>query len=48
MAQQAPAEWRGKILHATLNVGATVFYGGDAVPRSYESPQGFQLQTQSG
>ncbi len=44
MAQQAPVEWRNKILHATLTVGATVFHGGDAVPGSYESPQGFQLQ----
>jgi PhnB protein len=44
MAQQAPVEWRGKILHATLNIGATVLHGGDAVPGSYQSPQGFELQ----
>lgn len=43
MAEQAPAEWRDKVLHATLTVGATVFHGGDAVPGSYERPQGFQL-----
>lgn len=44
MAQQAPVEWRDKIVHATLNVGATVLHGGDAAPGSYETPQGFQLQ----
>ncbi len=44
MAQQAPIEWRDKILHATLNVGATVVHGSDAIPGSYESPRGFQLQ----
>ena len=44
MASQAPAEWRGKIMHATLNIGATVLHGGDSVPGRYESPQGFQLQ----
>jgi PhnB protein len=44
MADQAPPEWRGKILHATLSVGATVFHGGDVLPGTYERPQGFQLQ----
>lgn len=44
MADQAPAEWRDKVLHATLSVGATVFHGGDVLPGSYARPQGFQLQ----
>ena len=44
MADRAPAEWRDKILHATLTVGAVSFSGGDVLPGAYERPQGFQLQ----
>jgi PhnB protein len=44
MADQAPAEWRDKILHATLTVGDTAFSGGDVLPGGYERPQGFQVQ----
>jgi len=44
MADQAPADWRDKILHATLTVGGTAFSGGDVLPGAYETPQGFQLQ----
>lgn len=44
MADQAPAEWRDKIPHATLTVGGTALSGGDVLPGQYERPQGFQLQ----
>jgi len=44
MAEQAPAEWRDKILHATLTVGGRTLSGGDVLPGQYERPQGFQLQ----
>ena len=44
MADQAPAEWRDKILQATLTVGGTAISGGDVLPGQYERPQGFQLQ----
>jgi PhnB protein len=44
MADQAPPEWRNKILHATLTVGGTAISGGDVLPSRYERPQGFQLQ----
>ena len=44
MADQAPAEWRDKIIHATLNVGGKTLYGGDSLPGQYQQPQGFQLQ----
>jgi PhnB protein len=44
MADQAPPDWHGKILHATLTVGTTSFHGGDVLPGAYERPQGFQLQ----
>src|SRR5262245_28365855 len=42
MADQAPPDWRDKILHATLKVGETAFSGGDVL--DYERPQGFQIQ----
>jgi len=44
MADQAPADWHDKILHATMIVGDTAFSGGDVLARSYERPQGFQIQ----
>jgi PhnB protein len=44
MADQAPSNWRNKILHATLTVGDTALSGGDVLPGRYERPQGFQLQ----
>jgi PhnB protein len=44
MAEQAPPEWRDKIVHATLAIGGRVFHGGDVLPGRYERPQGFHLQ----
>jgi PhnB protein len=44
MAAEAPAEWRDKILHATIVVGDVPISGGDVLPGRYERPQGFQLQ----
>jgi PhnB protein len=44
MADEAPPQWRDKILHATLTVGGTAISGGDILPSNYERPQGFQLQ----
>jgi PhnB protein len=43
MAKDAPAEWRGKIFHATLVIGDTALLGADVLPGSYESPRGFGL-----
>ncbi|HJZ71575.1 MAG TPA: VOC family protein [Vicinamibacterales bacterium] len=44
MADQAPPDWRDKIMHATLALGDTSLSGGDVLPDQYERPQGFQLQ----
>jgi PhnB protein len=44
MAEAAPAEWRDKLVHATLTVGNTALSGGDVLPGLYERPQGFQIQ----
>src|SRR5262245_33566426 len=44
MTTGAPPDWRGKIMHATLNIGGTSVSGGDVLPEAYERPQGFQIQ----
>lgn len=41
MAQQVPAEWRNKVMHARLVVGDKVLMGSDAPPDRYEGPKGF-------
>jgi PhnB protein len=43
MADQVSAEWRGKIVHASLAVGDTVLTGADALPEHYQQPQGFYV-----
>src|SRR5437764_8037910 len=43
MAQDAPTEWSGKILHAMLVIGDNALLGADALPGSYESPRGFSV-----
>jgi PhnB protein len=41
MAEQAPPDWRKKIIHATLALGDHVLSGSDAPPDRYKKPQGF-------
>lgn len=43
IADQVPAEWRNKILHASLKVGDEVLMGADAPPDHYQKPQGFSV-----
>jgi len=43
MADQVPAAWRNKILHATLKMGDEVLTGADARPEHYQKPQGFSV-----
>jgi PhnB protein len=43
MEAQAPKEWQGKILHASLKIGDTVLMGSDAPPERYEKPKGFSV-----
>src|SRR5512135_1650651 len=42
-AEQVPAEWRTKIIHARLVVGDKVLMGSDAPPERYEAPKGFSV-----
>jgi len=43
VADQVPAEWGKKILHATLNIGEDVLLGADSPPDHYQKPQGFSV-----
>ncbi len=43
MADQAPSEWRSKILHAHLTVGDNALLGSDVPSQYYEAPKGFSL-----
>ena len=43
MADKVSADWRKKIMHATLNVGDGVLMGSDAPPQYYKKPQGFSV-----
>jgi PhnB protein len=43
VAQQVPAEWRSKILHARLSVRETVLMGSDAPADRYEAMRGFSV-----
>jgi PhnB protein len=42
-ASQVPAEWKSKILHATIQVGDKLLMGADAPPEHYQQPQGFSV-----
>jgi PhnB protein len=43
LSEQAPPEWRQKILHATLAFGQYMIQGADSLPESYRKPQGFSV-----
>jgi PhnB protein len=46
MADQAPADWGDKVMHASVTVGNQVFMGADITPDRYEEPKGFSLSIQ--
>ncbi len=41
---QVPAEWRNKILHATLHVGDGVLQGADVPPDHYKQQKSFSVK----
>jgi PhnB protein len=43
LADQVPADWQDKVMHATLTVGEHALMGGDVAPDRYEEPKGFSL-----
>ncbi len=44
MADQVSADWRNKILHASLQVGDGLLQGADVPPGQYEQPKGFSVK----
>lgn len=46
MAQQMPAEMRGKILHAQILIGDTLIMGSDPPPDRFSPQKGFALSLQ--
>lgn len=43
MANDVPADFRDKIMHAHLNIGDTALLGSDAPPERFQKPQGFYV-----
>ena len=46
IADQVPAEWGKRIMHARLTVGDSVLMGSDSPPEHYEEPKGFSVALQ--
>jgi PhnB protein len=46
-AGQVPADWRKKVLHASLRLGGQVLMGCDAPASCYQQPQGFSVSLQT-
>lgn len=46
MADQAPPDWKDKVMHTTLELGHLVLMGADIAPPRYEEPKGFSLSVQ--
>ena len=46
LADQVPADWQQKVMHASLTIGNQVVMGADASPDRYEAPKGFSLSVQ--
>jgi PhnB protein len=45
-ADQVPADWQDKVMHASLTLGHQTLMGADVAPERYEAPKGFSLSLQ--
>ncbi len=43
MGAETPADWRDKVMHATLMAGDQVLQGSDGQPQHYHKPQGISI-----
>ncbi len=43
MASHVPAEWRKKVMHASMTIGSARLMGSDPPPEHYTQPQGFSV-----
>jgi PhnB protein len=46
MANDVPAEWSDKVMHASVTIGGQALMGGDVAPDRYQEPKGFSLSLQ--
>jgi PhnB protein len=46
IANEVPASWGKRIMHARLHVGENVLMGSDSPPEHYQKPQGFAAALQ--
>ena len=46
MADQAPPEHQGRIMHVRLDVGDQMLMGSDGIPGHFSKPQGFAVSLQ--
>jgi len=42
-AEQVPAGWRDKVMHARLTIGGSILMASDAPPDRYNEPKGFSV-----
>ena len=47
MADQVPPEWRGRIMHGSVELPDRILMGGDSPPGTYKEPAGFTLSLQT-
>jgi PhnB protein len=47
MAEDVPADWSDKVMHATIILCGQELMGGDVAPDRYEAPKGFSLSLQT-
>jgi PhnB protein len=43
MEKHVPADWKNKLMHASLVIGDQVLMGADSPPGTYRKPQGFSV-----
>ena len=43
LAGQTPPQWHKRVLHATFSWGEHTLQGADALPKTYQKPQGFSV-----
>ena len=46
LADQVPADWQSKVMHASLSLGGQVLMGADVAAERYEEPRGISLSLQ--
>ena len=43
MEESVPADWKDKVMHATMTLGKGTIMGADSAPQQYQPAQGFSI-----